>query len=792
MSLAFLKNRQPSPAQVKTDVREAVAVDAADDKRIESVAAGADTIVEVDDEHTGRISGDHKLSKLVDDDFPFDESQLAAVSGMINSDYAALTGAAGTGKTTTTKKLVDELLSTTQISRVDMRRYWSKDDDGKMQDSQYHGSDDEDDYELDESNPIIPSVVLCSYTGRATQMIKKNFPRDWHNNIMTIHRMLGFMPEYYEDWDPEWEDPATGEKGAMRNKLRFVPTYTADCKMPWDIIIIDEAGMLGVELWHMVWAAAKRGCRIYMIGDINQLPPVHGKSIFGFAMAKWPSFELTKVHRQQGVNNPIVDNAWRIIHGLMPQSEGAFQMIPLKGDAQMASRKVRAIVPRLKEMGVYEPIRDTIITPINGEEGSRGFALGQLPLNREFALMFNPSSENTRYIIDGGREKKMFAVGDKVMATRNDYEAGITNGMTGIIVDISDNGAYSGERERYGPVEQVNAWLAADSDVEDDSGMSLEDLEESFAAIDQGIKDKKEKRDRGPSSHIVTVRFGSDEHGFEIPFATLAEVGSLMTAYVATCHKMQGGESPTIIVICHDAHKQMLYREWLYTAVTRASQKCILLYSELALKVALNKQNIKGASLKEKVASFNAIVDSRGTLQMGVDIILPDCDNTALSILDREERKMNTPARLTTDAERKGGLASLIQRHKERDTVIRDVHIHIHTQEVVRETAQEQTIDGGVINAEAQATKESAPKQVERLDGDSGSADTGGGGLPFVRRLEAPKVNRVSTYGAVRMMFELSVATDNAQRLLPKPAESQPAKPKSGLAFLMAKKKESN
>jgi hypothetical protein len=74
-----------------------------------------------------------------------------------------------------------------------MSGYWKKGEDSVK--------DPDDDYEMPEGR--IPAVAMCAFTGRATQMIKKNFPRDWHGNIMTIHRMLGFVPEYYEDWDEE-------------------------------------------------------------------------------------------------------------------------------------------------------------------------------------------------------------------------------------------------------------------------------------------------------------------------------------------------------------------------------------------------------------------------------------------------------------------------------------------------------------------------------------------------------------------------------------------------------------
>lgn len=614
----------PISPTIKRDVHIAIA----NNSIAESIALPDKLPPDTRQPSPNRVDGNAKLSRLIDDDFPFDESQLTAINGMVNHRYACLTGAAGTGKTTVSKGFVDKLLQTSGISEVDMEGYFK---------SGYEPDDSEDDYVAPER--WVPSVVMVGFTGRSTQMTKQNFPRDWHGNIMTIHRMLAYAPEWYDVIDEN--------SGIAKKKMRFVPTYTADCLLPWDIIIIDEAGMVGLELWHQIFAAMKQGCRVYMIGDINQLPPVHGRSVFGFAMSKWPTWELTHIHRQSGKDNPIVDNAWRVLQGQTPISGGNFQMQELKGDAQLASRYVRAWVPKLKEIGVYEPNRDTIITPINGEDGSRGFALGQLPLNREFAVMFNPRSQNPRYIIDGGRDRKMFAIGDKVMATRNDHEIGVTNGMTGIIVDIIPHEGYGGDAKRFGLVEDVNKYIADTGEHDDDeSDFSLEEMESAFEAREEAKDEAKESRDRGPASHIVTVRFGSDEHGFEVPFSTLAEVGSLMTAYVVTCHKMQGGESPTVIIILHDSHKQMLEREWLYTAITRASQRCIIFYTKDALRVALGRQAIKGKTLKEKIAAFARLCDKSGPLGAAVTVRIPEAEELEIHNVDRTQTIQQTPSKV--------------------------------------------------------------------------------------------------------------------------------------------------
>jgi hypothetical protein len=641
-----------------------------------------------------------------------------------------------------------------------MAGYWRK---GKDETTPV---DPDDDYEMPDYR--IPAVAMCAFTGRATQMTKKNFPRDWHGNIMTIHRLLGFVPEWYEDWDDE--------KAEYVNKMRFAPTYNAMFKLPWDIIIIDEAGMLGLDLWHQLLDACKDGCRIIMIGDINQLPPVHGKSVFGYAMANWPSWELTHVHRQKGENNEIVDNAWRIIHGQRPQSGGRFVMVPLKNDAQFSSRQVRAMLPKMREMGQYDPNRDAVITPINGEEGSRGFALGQLPLNRELALIFNPKTANPRYIIDGGRERKMFAVGDKVMATRNDYEAGITNGMTGIISEIRENAEYGGEKHRFGLVDDVNAYFAEHAEEQEHVDLDLDALNDSLEAIERGKEAGKEKRDRGPASHIVTVRFGEGEHAFEIPFGTLAEVGSLMTAYVVTCHKMQGGEAPVIVIILHESHRAMLYREWLYTAVTRASQKCIVLYKEDALKTALNKQKMKGSTLKQKILSF---AEQQGIteegLKLGREARLPVSLSTRNRILEREETAVTTPARLTTDAEKKGGLMSLLNKQRERSSgeapqpepeVTHRVEVkHTFTIKVKHEServnatpspdTQERrpTVDGGTLTPERKSPPEN-PEPTPRVE------ETPVPQLP-------PPPTVVSQPWAAHYLVKLGEQIEQSQRLLP-------------------------
>lgn len=550
-----------------------------------------------------------EMDSLIDEDFPFDESQLAAIEGISGQKYACLTGSAGTGKTTVTKAIVERIRS--GLDAINMAEYWKKG---------YQAEDDEE-YEIPQN--LVPAVAMCAFTGKASQQIKRNFPRSWHGNIMTIHRMLGYFPEWYDDFDAKTNE--------MVKKVRFIPAYTAENKLPWKVIVIDEAGMLSVDLWHTLWAAVPDDCVVIMIGDINQLPPTHGKSIFGFGMVNWPTWELTTIHRQEGANNSIVDNAWRIINGKSPVSDDTskpdwkFVMMELSHEPSKAAKQVRAFLKTNRDRGIYDEMRDVVITPINAyEPGVSGYHLGQAPLNDDLTLMFHDNER--RYLIDAGRDRRRFAVGDRVMVTKNDHEAELTNGMMGEIIEIAENGAWSGDRRRYGRLPDLQQYMEEDLSDGEDENITF-DLSALSASIEDAVKKgDKDSSPRGPSSHIVTVRFNAGTAAQkDVFFSTLSEISSLVIAYAVTCHKMQGGEAPLIIVIAHGAHKSMLYREWLYTAVTRAQEKCILLYTGLGLTSCLNKQSIKGSTLKAKVESFNKLQE-KGLLGSAVRIQLPKAE----------------------------------------------------------------------------------------------------------------------------------------------------------------------
>lgn len=538
-------------------------------------------------------------------DFELDESQQKAIERLHSEQAGCLIGAAGTGKTTTTKFLLNLILNgdakrgiaPLRLQGVNLSKY----------------RDQEVDIEQDQtdSHPdlVVPSICLCAFTGQATQVIKKHMPASWHGNVMTVHSMLQYAPTTYENEGGE-------------SKMIFEPTYTWERKMPWDVIVVDEASMVDLRLWHEIRAAAKPECRFYFIGDINQLTPPMGPGILGFALARLPVAELTHVHRQKDeAANRIVDTAWRVLQGREPEFDDPKETknwrvigMELEADPLAAHKQIAGIARGLSGKRVdpsvdpaspqiYDPWRDRILTANNGYNPNAQMAyIGQAPLNESLAGIFR-DPDHPRIVIDSGIQMKRFAEGFRVMATVNESPNmvnRVTNGQTGKITSITVNPNWVGDRAKVGPEDEVREALRKSFEETFQGSEGIDD----FAAADMDfvVQDStKEQEGRGDASHRVTVKF---DNGATRTYSTKAGVQQLQLAYASTVHKSQGSEMPTAIVILHHTAQKMLSRELLYTAVTRASERLVILYTRLGMRQALHTQKIFGATMEEKIQKF--------------------------------------------------------------------------------------------------------------------------------------------------------------------------------------------
>ena len=154
-------------------------------------------------------------------------------------------------------------------------------------------------------------VVLAAPTGRAAKRITELSGIE----AVTIHRLLKFpMPD--DPVDPK-DPPIPG-----------MPRHNRDNPLEEDVIIIDEASMLGTDLFAYLQDAMKPRAVIRMFGDNEQLAPVEDNSglppPFIDVLKSYPSVVLTHNFRS---GDDIVSNAMLILKGRLPQRNKRFEVI---------------------------------------------------------------------------------------------------------------------------------------------------------------------------------------------------------------------------------------------------------------------------------------------------------------------------------------------------------------------------------------------------------------------------------------------------------------------------------
>ena len=79
--------------------------------------------------------------------------------------------------------------------------------------------------------------------------------------------------------------------------------------------------------------------------------------------------------------------------------------------------------------------------------------------------------------------------------------------------------------------------------------------------------------------------------------------------YAATCHKFQGSQSKIVIVGIDFSAYMLLSKEWVYTALTRAQEYCVLCAENKALRYAITQNGVsnKRTHLKDMLDNYNSI-----------------------------------------------------------------------------------------------------------------------------------------------------------------------------------------
>ena len=103
------------------------------------------------------------------------------------------------------------------------------------------------------------------------------------------------------------------------------------------------------------------------------------------------------------------------------------------------------------------------------------------------------------------------------------------------------------------------------------------------------------------SNQMLTVRF--EDKRVEYSFS---EIDDLVLAYAVSIHKYQGSECPCVIIPVHTSHFKMLFRNLLYTGLTRGKKRVVFVGTKKALAIAIRNEEVlrRHTGLKEILRQF--------------------------------------------------------------------------------------------------------------------------------------------------------------------------------------------
>jgi len=373
-------------------------------------------------------------------------------------------------------------------------------------------------------------IRLCAPTGRAAKRMSESlesliqdplYGRAFPYPAQTIHKVLGLRPG-------------------------VAAAYHEGRTLKADILVVDEASMVDLNLMSALMRALKSGARLVLVGDKDQLPSVESGALLSDLLHERDRpghrlsqrvLSLSKVHRNSGailessrmviageskrllefLRDPgtnSVEGLGRVEYGLIPPYGDLLFRLAENFNTSDCSFGGRGLPCSSHDWQAYREKIDLlfqlfksriILTP------SRKGLFGTVSINR-----------GLNEVLGGTRDEAFH--GQPLMITRNDYDRALFNGDRGVVLRFAD-GLFASFEDPQGGYRMIPLQL-------------LENRESSFAL---------------------------------------------------TIHKSQGSEYDLVHILMPEGVERLVSREILYTAITRAREEVFLYGSEDVLKLALSR-----------------------------------------------------------------------------------------------------------------------------------------------------------------------------------------------------------
>ena len=298
-------------------------------------------------------------------------------------------------------------------------------------------------------------------------------------------------------------------------------SYDSETKMPYDVIIVDETSMINTSIFLALVQAIREGAKLIMCGDDGQLPPIGEGNVFHDLLNCKDKFACYRLTK------------------ILRQAE---QSGIVSDAAKIRKNKSPLDRPELKV--VTGELQDMTYMFRDNHEGMRELAIKLYfkcleKSNTDDVVIITPCKQNrtnSTFEINNIIQDKLipdnvtsikyglkeFRIGCKVIQRANNYELNVFNGETGYVKDIF-------------------------------------------------------KKD---DTNMMRVDFGN---GKIVDFQQ-SQLAFIELAYALTCHLTQGSEYPNVICVIDSSHYKLLDSCLLYTTITRAKKRCLLIAEPKAFR----------------------------------------------------------------------------------------------------------------------------------------------------------------------------------------------------------------
>ena len=473
--------------------------------------------------------------------FTLNKEQEKALAAAAGNRFTIITGGPGTGKTTTVCAILRALFTA--------HKDWTEKD-----------------------------IALAAPTGRAAQRMSE----------AVLDQCDGLVKNKKETEKKETEDIVKkigNLKGSTIHRLLggYAPKWQHDekNKLEQKVVIVDETSMVDIYLMHALIAALKEDARLILLGDADQLPSVDTGAVLGDLTAIGLGAFVQKLEVCERAKGEVSEVAKAINE--LPLNDGEAAETIVKGWRKIEGEALPCIEQKVEVDGKS-----------NDEEKKNSrfeWLCPKADIKKEDIQSFYSKW------MDGN---KLAAKADAIAET-DDSLAGVKSKKSeDLFKELNRRRILTLVREGWYGVKEANAFLlkAAKAFLLKEAKAAVKVSGDYLSMVGVPIMVTHNTPDRnlfngdvgvtvkGP--HGMVVLFPRGAKTIACPVALLPEHE---LAYAMTVHKSQGSEFENVMVVLpDDENHPLLNRQIVYTGITRAKKRAVVVGTEKALTAALERK----------------------------------------------------------------------------------------------------------------------------------------------------------------------------------------------------------